>query len=333
VAQGGVFSVRGIPGVSVYVDGVVRSGDLGILFDMVELERVEALRGPQGTLFGRNAIGGAIQYVTKAPSDQYGARVQATVGNFNRLDLTGNIDLPLTDTLLSKITVAKTKRDGFVESTTIDRAYGSEDNTNVRLQLLWKPSQSFSARLTGENINDESNHQPRVLIGLTPNSNVPLYALIGDPITSAEIYGARKEYKTSMDWDRPGYGTTSYNGALTLDWSLSDTWALKSLTGTRSTKQYNFNDSDATRHDLFQHWFIYDRNELSQELQAQYSSDRLSGVVGLYYFQDEQWQHLIRWSGNELQRGANLALLQSLGARCGPPPRRPWVPATLMRAT
>lgn len=91
----GAFSMRGIPGVAIYVDGVVHSGSQGALLDVVELERVEVLRGPQGTLFGKNAIGGAIQYVTQAPKDVFGARVKATIGQFDRIDLSANVDLPL----------------------------------------------------------------------------------------------------------------------------------------------------------------------------------------------------------------------------------------------
>ena len=97
----GSFTVRGVRGVSRYVDGVALSGDQGSLANVVELERIEILRGPQGTYFGKNAIGGAVQYVTQKPQDEFGARIKATLGQFNRADLIANVDIPLSDTVLS----------------------------------------------------------------------------------------------------------------------------------------------------------------------------------------------------------------------------------------
>lgn len=103
----GNMAIRGIPGVARYVDGVHLSGNQGSLENVVELERIEVLRGPQGTYFGKNAIGGAIQYVTQKPQDEFGARFKATLGEFNRTDIVANVDIPLGDTVLTKVTAAR----------------------------------------------------------------------------------------------------------------------------------------------------------------------------------------------------------------------------------
>jgi len=102
----GSMAIRGIPGVSRYVDGVHLSGGEGSLENVVELERIEVLRGPQGTYFGKNAIGGAIQYITKKPQEEFGARIKVTAGSFNRTDIIANVDIPLSDTVLTKVTAA-----------------------------------------------------------------------------------------------------------------------------------------------------------------------------------------------------------------------------------
>ena len=110
------MTIRGIPGVSRYIDGVHLGGNQGSLENVVELERIEVLRGPQGTYFGKNAIGGAIQYVTKKPQEEFGARIKLTAGDFNRQDIVVNVDIPLSDTVLTKITAANLSQDGHVDS-------------------------------------------------------------------------------------------------------------------------------------------------------------------------------------------------------------------------
>ena len=119
------FTVRGIPRVGTYIDGVWQVGSAGLLTrQLVELERVEVLRGPQGTLYGRDSTGGAIRLVTKRPSQEFGGQINATVGNLDRRDVTASVDLPFTDKLRSKWTAASLGRDGYIQSLTVDEKYG-----------------------------------------------------------------------------------------------------------------------------------------------------------------------------------------------------------------
>ena len=116
-------SIRGIgqddfafnldPGVGVYLDGVFLARTFGANQNLMDVDRVEILKGPQGTLFGRNTIGGAIQIVTHVPGSEPRFEAQATVGEFNRTDLGFTADLPITDTLLSSLTVSSINRDGY----------------------------------------------------------------------------------------------------------------------------------------------------------------------------------------------------------------------------
>jgi outer membrane receptor protein involved in Fe transport len=118
------------------------------------------LRGPQGTLFGKNVIGGAIQYITKRPQDTFGARVKSSIGSYDRFDVSANVDIPLSDTFLTKITAAKLSRDGFVPSTTIDKRFGSQNDTTGRLDLLWQPSDSFNWRFAAGYDDMRTNGNP-----------------------------------------------------------------------------------------------------------------------------------------------------------------------------
>ena len=125
----GEFYVRGLPGVGIYIDGVWQGAFGFNQLNFVEIERIEVLRGPQGTLFGRNTNGGAINITTRQPADEFGARFDLDVGEFDRRDMTLAVDLPLTNTLSTKWMAASLENDGFLESVSVPRSFGDQDDT------------------------------------------------------------------------------------------------------------------------------------------------------------------------------------------------------------
>jgi iron complex outermembrane recepter protein len=155
------FYIRGLPGVGLYVDGVWQDGFGFQQTNFVEMERIEVLRGPQGTLFGRNTNGGAVNMTTKKPADEFGARVKLDVGDFNRRDATLAVDLPITDSLKTKFTAGSYKNDGFLKGLTTPWNFGSQDDTIIRADVLWEPTDNFSLRFTH---NDERKRgtDPRI---------------------------------------------------------------------------------------------------------------------------------------------------------------------------
>ena len=333
--NGGSLRARGILGVLIYVDGVPQEGTgVGTLLDVVDLERVEVLRGPQGTLFGRNAIGGAIQYITALPKDKFGGSMKATVGSFNRVDLVGSVDVPISDTLLTKVSVAKQTRGGYVDSTTIaGYSYGSQDDTTVRLQGLWRPNDTFSARLIGEYLKSQSNGAASILFGVSPCLTNPpplgvfqcpnstgLYGAIGQPFTAQEQYAQSKEWKTSMDWTGPGSGNEKYAVTADLNWKLSEDWALRSITGYRNMETYSYSDNDATNKDLFQVWLYNQIESTSEELQLLFSGTRFTGTVGAFYQNNRNSVNPSRYQESDLQAGAALAAVNAYCASAGCPP-------------
>ncbi|MEM1102967.1 MAG: TonB-dependent receptor, partial [Pseudomonadota bacterium] len=110
------FALTTEAGVGTYVDGVYSSRSLGGVLDVVDIERMEILRGPQGTLFGRNTIGGAINIISTRPSDEFGGKLEVTGGNQGRIYLRGSVDIPLTDTLRTRFSASSKNQNGFVES-------------------------------------------------------------------------------------------------------------------------------------------------------------------------------------------------------------------------
>ena len=289
----GNMAIRGIPGVARYIDGVALSGNQGSLENVVELERIEVLRGPQGTYFGKNAIGGAIQYVTQKPQEDFGARIKATLGDFNRTDLVANVDIPLSDTVLTKVTLASLNRDGYVDSVTIDESYGEIDNTIVRGMLQWQPNDTLDVLLTAEYNKLDTGLQANVLFDVF--EDVPFgpmtpqrYNAAGIPVTDAlYAYGQREEYLNAVDYTGPGNLFESNSFSATVTWDINDSVTFRSITASREFDYGSYRDLDATFLNMHNTWVYNEVEETTQEFQFLGSGDRYSWVVGLYYYEEE----------------------------------------------
>ena len=149
------------PGVGTYLDGVYLASTRGAIFDLVDVERIEVLRGPQGTLFGKNSIGGAIQIVTAKPQTNRHVRVRVTLGSFERFDAGLVLNQPLSSQLLARLTLQSNRRDGFLrrlpppfplsQIPDLDlQAQGGEDTSFGRLQLRWLASEGLTIDLAGD---------------------------------------------------------------------------------------------------------------------------------------------------------------------------------------
>lgn len=145
------------PGVGVYVDGVYVARSVGALLDLVDVERVEVLRGPQGTLFGRNTIGGAISVTTRKPAETLSGSLQAITGRYSRMDAKAVINVPLSDRLFSKVSVATFNRDGYVRHLSDGRDLGDVGTVTGRLDLRWAASSAVEVTLAVEGTRDRTN--------------------------------------------------------------------------------------------------------------------------------------------------------------------------------
>ncbi len=155
------------PGVGVYVDGVYVARSVDALLDLVDVERVEILRGPQGTLFGRNTIGGALSITTRKPDDRLGMTGQITGGRYNRIDVKAAANVPLTDTLYAKVSAASFHRDGYVTHLADGRKLGNVGTLTGRVDLRWKASPALDVNLSLEGTDDRSNGPRRTIQGET----------------------------------------------------------------------------------------------------------------------------------------------------------------------
>jgi len=155
------------PGVGLYVDGVYIARSVGAILDLIDIERLEVLRGPQGTLFGRNTIGGAISITTlkPEPGGELGGSLGAVVGTDDRINVKGAIHLPLGDTVAIRASLASLQQDGYVERTD-GTDLGDDDTITGRVALAWHPNDRLTVDLSLDATRDRENGPAMELLGI-----------------------------------------------------------------------------------------------------------------------------------------------------------------------
>ena len=257
------------PGVGIYLEDVFVARPQGAVLDIFEVERIEVLRGPQGTLYGRNTIGGAVKYVTKRLGDDFRAKVRGAYGSFNQTDLVGSVAVPIGGGLSVGGAVAMFKRDGYGANLTTGAEHYDKDVLAARISLEYAPSDTLFIRLAGDITDDESNarHGHRELPNGADANSLPL---LGKYDTRAGA-GDKNNVETR-------------GASLTAELKPADQITLKSITAYREGEtdgQIDFDNTAARTLDIPAH---YRDDQFSQELQVLYEGERLQGVAGVYYY-------------------------------------------------
>jgi len=289
------FFIRGVgqfdfiatndPGVGVYVDGVYLGRTVGALIDSGDIERVEVLRGPQGTLFGRNTLGGAVSITSKAPSlDGLEGTARATYGSRDRIDVDGSINAPLSESAALRLYAFTRNQDGFARRDDGVR-FGKTERYGGRAQLLLEPTETISVNLSADYSNDQSNPAPSVLLAFAPFPFFPagLGAQIQDPNRFYRVFASN-----SPESSNEIYG---FSGTVSLD--VGDA-TVRSITAYRNLDALSTSDPDGTGFRLYDQRSPTKQNQFSQELQLTGTAfgDRLDYLVGGYYFRERVEQTL-----------------------------------------
>ncbi|MBB3861247.1 outer membrane receptor protein involved in Fe transport [Novosphingobium hassiacum] len=342
------------PGVGVYLDGVYLARSVGANQDLPDVERIEVLKGPQGTLFGRNTIGGAISIVTHDPGDEFRFKGDVTTGRFGLLQTRGTADIPLTDGLAASVSFATKNRGGYVkripfpgasnfDSTPITNykaagydniGYGTEggdDSWNLRGKLRYDNSSNFRVTLSGDYMKVDQSQLANRLIRTTPavfagtyncaiqgivsdacGGGPPSFAYIGgigglnsifdnptvfgvnvdaNPNNNRLPYDDRfvtKDIDTSYANGNNYSKLTSYGGSGTIEFDLSDTMMIKSITAYRELHWNVGMDIDGSPLNFLHTSFTMNQYQFSQELQLNGSAldKKLNYVLGAYFFKE-----------------------------------------------
>lgn len=267
-------------GVAIYIDGFYMARPQGALLDLGDPERIEILRGPQGTLYGRNTTGGAVNIITSKPSGEWGGYGTLSFGSRNLVRSTASVDVPLSDTLAVKGNIVYVNQDGFVKNEGRTHDYGEFGQIAGRVAVQWKPSDDFTARY--------AFNRGRV-------NTTPLYYVTPslDGITTGPAAGYEAtRYKTTEPLDLQSSVSHFVDHQLTLEYDLSDSFQLRSLTAYRGFKgfqnmNYGFAFSLPTYPMRVEQFHNYRTRQYSQELQLTGDiSDSLTFTGGLYWYKE-----------------------------------------------
>lgn len=282
-AMSDLFTALDASPVGVYNDEVYIGARSGLLSQMYDLERVEVLRGPQGTLWGRNTTGGAVHFVSNKPdpSGEVNGYVTATVAEQDQFDIEGAISVPLVDDVLA-LRVSGIRRDmgGYTKNAFTGGDLDGVDSWAARAQLVWTPSESATWRLAIEGSDSEVNGPAWHTIGMGNNEPSPTTGYVDPP----GFHTVSTDFPPLNTTEKAGI---SLQGTIDLDWFGGTTFTTISNYQTNDT-QYR-SDWDGQSFDLGRDTLIQDDTEQwSQELRlASNSGERLNWTLGFYYYSDE----------------------------------------------
>jgi len=262
------------PGVGIYIDDVYVARPQGAVLDILNVERIEVLRGPQGTLYGKNTIGGAVKYVTKEMSGDTDLAVNLTAGSYKQGDIKATGQIPLIDNkLYLGFGYANLQRDGYGKFLTsaLDGQDGENYNKDMqafRLTLEYRPSDDLFFRVNYDKTDDKSNAKGgyRLLPSLLTDAPVP-----------DSVFDSYTSLPTSNKVETEGL-------SLTANWDINDNWTFKSITSQRESYSPTNIDFDNTSIRIFDVPAIYDDEQFTQEFQLNYQTDGFKMVSGAYYY-------------------------------------------------
>jgi iron complex outermembrane receptor protein len=284
--------------VSIVVDGVPQYFSMGALLNLFDIDRVEVLRGPQGTLFGANTTGGVVNVITRQPTGKIGGKADITYGNWNRFEANAAIDFPIVpDLLAGKITISHFQRDGWFTNIVDGKKLDKRDLTAFRGYLKLTPNADFDATLMGEYDRARNGSPVQVNGGVPgealyvapgtvfPNAKFPMYQ--SPCISLAVPCKAPNKYFGANDSVPDESNMDTYFLNLTMNWRHTPIGDITSITGYKKIKLIEYTDQDGTPAFLLDTYRNTQGWQFSQELRTfAQITPTFSAIIGGFYLKD-----------------------------------------------
>lgn len=286
------FAIRGVANndlttnrespVAVYVDDMYISQMSGTGFLLFDIDSVEVLRGPQGTLFGRNATGGLVHFRTTKPDfDEFDAMMRMTIGSYDQTKFQGAINLPFTDRLAARISLGTNQGDGYIDNRFTDQTLNNANEKAGRFQLAYQPTDNVSMLFNIRGAEQDIRTGFFEYISAVNGGGIPTPGVADNPVLGEYI-------DDDGDWTAGDYDFTGQNVAevfgtsFTLNVSAGD-WEFASMTDYQTVFRDYIEDTDATPYNYYNYFQTNDAEQFSQEFRVSLTRDRWSTVAGLFY--------------------------------------------------
>jgi len=295
-------------GVGIYIDNVYVGRPDGALLDLNDIQSVQVLRGPQGTLFGKNTTGGALVFTSNSPVEGFEGSLGARVGNYDRLDVDFVVNLPVTDKLFTRLSGVSISRDGYIENTFDGEDYVDEDRQSLMWQTRWLASEdlTFDLNLNWAETDQAMRPQKCVLVPEVQGWQAELFNTLAiepsqdgrtvDDFCRDAVEAGGGDINTVISDLGGDYYAENKGVSLTAEWVISDELTFKSISAWRSTEASQDDELDHTGIPFLHrtnsvHPFSgpAETDQYSQEFQLLGSAfnDRMQYVTGLYWFSEE----------------------------------------------
>jgi iron complex outermembrane recepter protein len=298
------------PGVGLYIDEVYMGSSVGANMALRDIASVQVLRGPQGTLFGRNTIGGAIAMSTRDPGDEFGGQIRVGGGSDSLVDVFGAVDIPFSDTFKSRFTAGLRQQDGYVTRVSDGEDLGDTNTYTVTAKLAWRPSDAFEGKLLADYTKSDENGSPLVFAAYNENATfgrvasldagcpgltdgaVPPPGAADQPVPLIQDDRCANDLQNRGPYSNNGTAPLTsqlenWGGALNLLFSFNDALSLKSISSYRGITWEGNRDADNTPLPILHTFYDVDGSQWSEELQLLYQRESVKGVFGAYYFWQE----------------------------------------------
>ena len=278
------------PSVGVVVDGLFLASNTNQMVDMFDIGRIEILRGPQGTLFGKNTIGGVVNVVRNQPTNEFEARAQATLGNFGRVDLKGVVNVPLVDNVLAaRVGVASLNSDGYIKNLATGNDLNGDDALAIRGALRLTPNENFDFTINYDYYRNRNDGTGPLNLSTPDQAICAFFGYCAVQLPNGKFTdGDRDLYTVNTNSD--GFNHEDIHTVVgEFNWRLGD-YTLTSITGYRHLKEDILFDPDASTLRFLEPFRYQKSEQFSQELRLSGEiGDRADFVVGAYYFYSDYY--------------------------------------------